>query len=170
MTELFCVPCAARGIASMAQEPPPRANYVIGSVSLCGVCALNPLYHWSDQPRDTAGLPLSDDDSEADADAAQQRAAFLEDPLDELNDEEPEIIRAKWMIDGAATLEEAAVLAEGFARELRGLAAGGWQLRAPVEDDYGFLARDPAAGQETAHPDVTGADPDAFYEGQETGQ
>jgi hypothetical protein len=105
-------------------------------------------------------LPLSDDDSEAEADAAQQRAAFAEEFAglwreyaefrdgDE-DDEEPEIIRAKWIIDGAATLEDAARLAEEFAGYLRGLSADGWRLRAAVDDDYGYLTRDEPQEQET---------------------
>ena len=51
------------------------------------------------------------------------------------------IIRAKWAIDGAATLEEAAVKAEAFAERLRGLHAQGWTLAQPVEDDYGFIEK-----------------------------
>lgn len=51
----------------------------------------------------------------------------------------PEIVRAKWSIDGAATLEEAARMSEAFAAELRQLAADGMELEAPVENDYGYL-------------------------------
>lgn len=48
-------------------------------------------------------------------------------------------IRAKWMWDGAATLEEAAELAEYAASRLRLLAAAGWTLMSPIEDDHGQL-------------------------------
>lgn len=52
-----------------------------------------------------------------------------------------EIIRAKWTIDGARTLEEAAQFAENFAAHLRQMAAEGWELTAPVEDDYGHVEK-----------------------------
>jgi hypothetical protein len=54
---------------------------------------------------------------------------------------EDDSIRAKWMLDGATTLEEAALLTEEAAKALRALAAAGWELAEPVEDDYGFLRR-----------------------------
>jgi hypothetical protein len=49
------------------------------------------------------------------------------------------IIRAKWLMDGAATLMEAAELLEGFAARLRRLSDLGWTLSEPIRDDYGFL-------------------------------
>jgi hypothetical protein len=52
-----------------------------------------------------------------------------------------EIIRAKWLMDGAATLEDAAARAEEFAAYLRTLAAAGYGLYSPIEDDYGFLRK-----------------------------
>jgi hypothetical protein len=60
-------------------------------------------------------------------------------------DEDEIIIRAKWTIDNAATLEEAARRAEEFAEYLHGLHAKGYVLREPVEDDYGFAI--PPAGE-----------------------
>jgi hypothetical protein len=53
--------------------------------------------------------------------------------------DEPEIIRAKWIMDGATTLAEAAAKLREFADELDRKHAEGWTLRQPVEDDYGFL-------------------------------
>jgi hypothetical protein len=61
-------------------------------------------------------------------------------------DDDELIIRAKWTIDGAVTLEEAAAKSEEFAASLRQLAAEGWELRRPVADDYGFLAQKPGTG------------------------
>jgi hypothetical protein len=49
-----------------------------------------------------------------------------------------EIVRAKWTIDGAATLVEAAQKAREFADFLQGLHDEGYVLREPVADDYGF--------------------------------
>lgn len=51
---------------------------------------------------------------------------------------EDETIRAKWMIDGAATLAEAAAKARAFADDLQRLHDEGYVLREPVDDDYGF--------------------------------
>lgn len=53
-----------------------------------------------------------------------------------------ETIRAKWTMDGAATLADAAQRLEDHATRLRSLHEQGWTLTAPVEDDYGHL-RDP---------------------------
>ena len=51
------------------------------------------------------------------------------------------LIRAKWLIDGAASLEDAAAKAEKFAAYLRELASEGYELTQPVEDDYGFARK-----------------------------
>jgi hypothetical protein len=53
-----------------------------------------------------------------------------------------EIIRAKWTMDGARTLNAAADQLRAEAERLEALEREGWQLTAPVKDDYGFIARD----------------------------
>lgn len=55
------------------------------------------------------------------------------------------IIRAKWAMDDAATLPEAAAKLREFADNLDRLHGAGWKLRQPVEDDYGFLIPPPAS-------------------------
>lgn len=50
-------------------------------------------------------------------------------------------IRAKWRMDGARSLAEAAVMMRSFAMELQGLHDQGWILQGPVEDDYGYCSR-----------------------------
>jgi hypothetical protein len=47
-------------------------------------------------------------------------------------------VRAKWTIDGASTLAEAAQKARGFATWLQQMHDEGYVLRNPVADDYGF--------------------------------
>lgn len=47
-------------------------------------------------------------------------------------------VRAKWTIDGATTLSEAAALARRFADQLEKLERDGYQLTGPVDGDYGF--------------------------------
>lgn len=55
--------------------------------------------------------------------------------------EEPEIIRAKWAMDGAATLQEAAQKLRDQSAYLLELSEQGWELTQPVEDDYGFIEK-----------------------------
>jgi hypothetical protein len=62
---------------------------------------------------------------------------------DEEDDGPPlESIRAKWSMDGAATLAEAAAKLRGYADYLEELKRDGWELTGPVADDYGFIAND----------------------------
>ena len=51
------------------------------------------------------------------------------------------IIRAKWCIDGAETLSEAATMLRDFAKYLETLESQGWQLQGLIDDDYGFIAK-----------------------------
>jgi len=57
--------------------------------------------------------------------------------------EEYDIIRAKWTIDGATTLAEAAAKLRERADEYDRLHKEGWTLQEPVSDDYGFLVPPP---------------------------
>ena len=52
-----------------------------------------------------------------------------------------DIIRAKWSMDGASTLTEAAHQLRLYASSLEKLESEGWQLTGPVEDDYGFIEK-----------------------------
>lgn len=54
-------------------------------------------------------------------------------------DDEQEIIRAKWTMDGATTLAEAATRLRAFADVLDQKHAEGWTLQQAIDDDYGFL-------------------------------
>lgn len=60
--------------------------------------------------------------------------------LDEEDENAPggPIVRAKWSIDGAKTLAEAAQKAREFADYLQGLHDEGWRLEDEISDDYGF--------------------------------
>lgn len=52
-------------------------------------------------------------------------------------DEHPDSpVRAKWIMDGATTLAEAATQVREFADYLDGIAAEGYELLDKVEDDY----------------------------------
>jgi hypothetical protein len=60
----------------------------------------------------------------------------------EFDPEHEDVIRAKWSMDGAKTLSEAAARLRGHAEALERLEREGWQLTQPVEDDYGFIHRE----------------------------
>lgn len=66
---------------------------------------------------------------------------FEFDEFDEEEDEEdfPESIRAKWSMDGATTLTEAAECLRQYADYLVGREKEGWQLIEPIDDDWGFI-------------------------------
>lgn len=51
-------------------------------------------------------------------------------------------VRAKWTIDGAETLSEAAEQLESKADWLREIQEDGWRLREEIYDDYGFIVKD----------------------------
>ncbi len=63
-----------------------------------------------------------------------------EEEEDDYDDDAP-IIRCKWQMDGASTLDEAIEKMYEFIEYLRSLQAEGWELRDTVDDDYGFLKK-----------------------------
>lgn len=52
-----------------------------------------------------------------------------------------DVVRAKWAMNGATTLGEAAAKLREYADHLEVMAQEGWVLNEPVQDDYGFLGR-----------------------------
>ena len=74
-----------------------------------------------------------------------QEAASSDEDFDEEDGYFDELIRAKWTIDGATTLAEAAVMAREFADELQRLHNEGYALREPVQDDYAHYYKPEAA-------------------------
>jgi CBS domain containing-hemolysin-like protein len=72
-------------------------------------------------------------------DTHEQVLSANEDEYDEDEAELDDIVRAKWLIDGSATLEEAAERLEAAAKEFRAAHAAGFQLRQSIDDDYGFV-------------------------------
>lgn len=59
----------------------------------------------------------------------------------DVEDEFDNIIRAKWCMDDAATLKEAAEKVRLFADLIDSLISQGYELTSPVQDDYGFIKR-----------------------------
>lgn len=51
------------------------------------------------------------------------------------------VLIARWAMDGAETLAQAAELLRQFAAELDALISAGFHLMGPVEDDFGFAHR-----------------------------
>jgi hypothetical protein len=62
------------------------------------------------------------------------------------------LLRAKWSMDGAESLAEAAGLLRAFADEIDALADAGFHLMCPIEDDYGFAHRAEEAEDPPASP------------------
>lgn len=58
------------------------------------------------------------------------------------DDENESVVRAKWSMDGAKMLTEAAEMLRAEADGLLRMEKEGWQLMGPVEDDYGFIRRE----------------------------
>lgn len=59
------------------------------------------------------------------------------------DDENHDIIRAKWQIDGSNTLDECVEKLQNFITRIQALKAAGWELARTVDDDYGFIRRNP---------------------------
>ena len=53
--------------------------------------------------------------------------------------QDPEPLRAKWAMDGAETLAEAAAMLRAEADRIEQLGKDGWTLEGPIDDDWGFL-------------------------------
>lgn len=65
----------------------------------------------------------------------------LEDFFEEESEDNSLWIRAKWIYDGSRTIDEMIQCLEGQIQYLLQLKAEGWELREPVQDDYGFLVK-----------------------------
>jgi hypothetical protein len=68
-----------------------------------------------------------------------------EDLTDYSSDEDTQnddiVIRARWTMDGATTIDEAVEKLDGYIEYLKSLKEEGWELREPVNDDWGFLQK-----------------------------
>ena len=75
----------------------------------------------------------------------------LDAAVDEEELPEDDCVRAKWTIDGAKTLAEAAQKAREFADFLQGLHDEGYVLRDEVTDDYGFYYKPEETATDAQH-------------------
>lgn len=99
--------------------------------------------------RDRNGDRAETDEDENDSFDEDNQAWQLGDPIpgeEEEDEEDYHIIRAKWTMDGARTLDEAIRKLRVFISYLKALKREGWELRDPVQDDYGFLNQRRAPG------------------------
>ncbi len=60
---------------------------------------------------------------------------------EEYDDENEMVLRAKWSIDNATTLDEVVEHLQSFIEYVKQLKADGWELTGTIDDDYGFLKR-----------------------------
>jgi hypothetical protein len=65
--------------------------------------------------------------------------AESEESQEEEDDEDYEIIRAKWMFDGASTLDEVIAKLERHIEYIKSLKEEGYELTNTIDDDYGFI-------------------------------
>ena len=64
---------------------------------------------------------------------------MLED--DRLDDDRHDVVRARWVLEGVASLAEAAANLRAFAADLEELEREGWQLVGQMEGDRGVIRR-----------------------------
>ena len=95
-------------------------------------------YHDSDAPA-PVGIAVNVEivPNNQEEDPIESDFETVEEPEDE--GEHDSVIRAKWQMDGAKTLDEAVEKLEGFIKYLQALKLEGWELRNPIDDDWGFI-------------------------------
>ena len=64
-----------------------------------------------------------------------------EDSFSSDEEEDEEMIRAKWMLDGCCTLDEVVQALRSKIREVEEARRQGWELTGRIEDDYGFMRK-----------------------------
>ena len=70
----------------------------------------------------------------------------------EEEEEEPYIIRAKWSLDGCATIDEIIERLKQQIEDYKRLKEEGWELKEKIDDDYGFLSKKVQAIRVTEDP------------------
>lgn len=74
--------------------------------------------------------------------AVQQHACDDGEEYEEYDFENEICLRAKWMFDGAGTIDECIELCKAQIKYLQELKDEGWELTDSVHDDYGYLRKD----------------------------
>jgi hypothetical protein len=58
-----------------------------------------------------------------------------------VEDDDEQVIRGQWLMDGATSLKQAAAQLRAVADHLESREAEGWQLTCRIDDDWGFIRR-----------------------------
>ena len=58
-----------------------------------------------------------------------------------MDDDRLDVVRARWVLEGARSLSEAAANLRAFAADLEELERDGWQLMGQMEGDRGVIRR-----------------------------
>jgi hypothetical protein len=77
-------------------------------------------------------------DVEDESESESQLEVENEPPEDE-SEEDTEIIRSKWALDGCASFDQIVARLGSLIEHYRRLKADGWELVNPIDDDYGFI-------------------------------
>lgn len=108
-------------------------------------CHRDPVAWVTLKPRDGLGRPgRGKPDKEAHVDDVTQAPDVIEDEDEDLDEEDFEnqlLLRAKWSLDGAATMEEAAAKARELADRIDEWRREGYALTQPIYDDYGYAEK-----------------------------
>jgi hypothetical protein len=92
-----------------------------------------------------------DDDDDDYEEENEDDDDYEEENEDDDDYEEEEIIRGKWCMDGAKTIDEAIEKLREMIEYLEELKGEGWELIDEIDDDYGFLRKtsENVAGERT---------------------
>lgn len=67
--------------------------------------------------------------------------SIVEEIEDDWDDENNMVLRSKWVLDGAKSIDECIEKYQNFITFLHHLKSEGWELTNTIDDDYGFLRR-----------------------------
>lgn len=76
-----------------------------------------------------------------DSESTSGEEEYAEEPESEYDEENQEIIRGKWMLDGCKTLDEVIERLEIVKQSIKEMKEEGWELEDKIDDDYGFMRR-----------------------------
>jgi hypothetical protein len=75
------------------------------------------------------------------ATTTEEEEETVSDTVSVEEDEDVEIIRAKWILDGCATIADIIERLKAEIEHYTKLKEEGWELTQPVEDDYGYIKK-----------------------------
>ena len=81
-------------------------------------------------------LALDELDEESELDEEQE---YKDKDKDKDKEEEHVVLRAKWILDDSENIDQCIDKLNAFIEYLKSIKSEGWELRDPVNDDWGFL-------------------------------